>query len=496
LSERDVVVIGAGLGGLAAAAHLATRGLAVTVVEAHEKPGGYATTFDRGAFTFEVGLHLLDAIGPGQPGRLVLDALGVGDLELLSPTHLRREIWPDHDLRVPPGLEAYLDLLGAHFPAERRGLADLAALAQRLHGEATALDSPLPRGALVNAGSLGPLSPLARSTAGAVVDAHLGNPRLRAILDLFASGWLGLPLDRLSAVQWLIPWYSYHALGGSYPRGGSTALSLALTAVIARAGGEIRLSTPARRIQVRRGRVTGVELDTGELLETREVVSNVSPQQTFGRLVDPAAVEGRYLARLARMEPSVSCFKVWLGLDSPLDVSSAGGLEYDTYLAPAYHPPASGAPDPRAANISVVIPTCLSPRLAPASRSIVSISMLVDTAAWNAAEDARPDLRVAAAEALIDRVETALLPGLRARVEAREIATPATFERFTRNPGGSVYGWAARVDQCGAARLDHPTPIDGLHLAGAWTRPGGGFTSALRSGLRTARGLLSRPRPR
>ncbi len=284
-------------------------------------------------------------MGPGQPGRLVLDALGVGDLELLSPTHLRREIWPDHDLRVPPGLEAYLDLLGAHFPAERRGLAALAALAQRLHGESTALDSPLPRGALVNAGSLGPLSPLARSTAGAVVDAHLGNPRLRAVLDLFASGWLGLPLDRLSAIQWLIPGTRITPLAGAIPAAGAR-LSLALTAIITRAGGEVRLSTPARRIHVRRGRVTGVELDSGEILETRQAVSNVSPQQTFGRLVDPAAVEARYLARLARMEASVSCFKVWLGLDSSLDTSRAGGLEYDTYLAPSYDPPAGGAGSP------------------------------------------------------------------------------------------------------------------------------------------------------
>jgi prolycopene isomerase len=254
----------------------------------------------------------------------------------------------------------------------------------------------------------------------------------------------------------------------------------------------VRLSTPARRIQVRRGRVTGVELESGEVLETRAVVSNVSPQQTFGQLVDPSAVEPRYLARLARMEPSVSCFKVWLGLDSPLQSALHGSLDYDTYLAPGYEHHRPGAPDPRAAAISVVVPTCLSPLLAPESRSIVSISMLVETAAWAAAEAAQPGLRKAAAEILIDRVETALLPGLRARVEAREIATPATFERFTRNPGGSVYGWAARVDQCGAARLDQATPIDGLHLAGAWTRPGGGFTSALRSGLRAARDVISR----
>lgn len=489
MSAPEVVVVGAGLGGLAAAAHLATRGFAVTVLEAHDRAGGYATTFDRGAFTFEVGLHLLDAVGPGQPGRLVLDALGVGPLDLLSPSHLRREIWPDHDLRVPQGLPAYLDLLGAHFPAERAGLARLAALAQSLHGESTALDSPLPRGALDTAGSLGPFSPLARATAGAVVDAHLGDPHLRAILDLFASGWLGLPLDRLSALQWLIPWYSYHALGGSYPRGGSPALARALAAVVTGAGGSVRLSTPARRIHVRRGRVTGVELATGELLETRAVVSNVSPQQTFGQLLDPAAVEPRYLARLARMEPSVSCFKVWLGIDGPVD----GSLDYDTYLAPSYDPRHEGVIDARGAAISVVLPTRLSPDLAPETRSIVSMSLLVDTRAWNAAEAAQPGLRTSTADCLIDRVETALLPGLRSRIQAREEATPATFERFTRNPGGSVYGWAARVDQCGSARLDHGTPIDGLHLAGAWTRPGGGFTSALRSGLRAARDVASRP---
>lgn len=489
MSKADVVVIGAGLGGLAAAAHLATRGRCVTVLEAHDRPGGYATTFDRGAFTFEVGLHLLDAMGPGQPGRLVLDALGIGDLPLLTPTHLRRELWPDHDLRVPQGLGAYLDLLGGHFPAERHGLDALAALAESLHSESIALDSPLPRGAPGASGALGPFSPIARKTAGAVVDAHLADPRLRAILDLFASGWLGLPLDRLSALQWLIPWYSYHALGGSYPEGGSPALSQALAAIVERSGGAVRLALPARRVHVRRGRVTGVELATGEILDTTTVISNVSPQQTFGTLLDPAAVEPRYLARLARMEPSVSCFKIWLGLDSP----APEGLEYDTYLAPTYEPARATTVDPRAAAISVVLPTRLGPRLAPASRSIVSISMLVDTAAWNAAVAAQPDLRTTAAEILVARVEAALFPGLRARTEVREIATPSTFERFTRNPGGSVYGWAARVDQCGAARLDHATPIDGLHLAGAWTRPGGGFTSALRSGLRAARAVLSRP---
>ncbi len=498
--ERDVVVIGAGLGGLAAAAYLARHGLSVLVAERHERPGGYATTFVREPFTFEVSLHLIDGMGKGQPYRGLLAELGVGDdLVFLKPEVLRRELWPDHDLRVPHGIDAYLDLLGAHFPGDVEGLRKLFELAASAHQEAVSIGG---RGSLPDALDtsrfLSLLGALGRRTAADVIDQHIKDPKLRGILDLFASGSLGLPIDGLSAIQWLVPWYSYHAYGGYYPSSGSAALTAALCKVIEAHGGEVRLATPARRIQIKRRRVAAVELAGGRVVATRAVVSNVNPQQTFGELTDPQEIDPRYLHRMTQMEPSVSCFKVWLGLKAPPRSKLSGPADYDIYLNTAYALKPADRFDPRAAPLSVVVPNHLDPSLVPEGKGILSITMLMDPKAYAEAEANAPDYRAIAADALIDRVEEALFPGLRGLIEVTEIATPITFERFTGNPGGSIYGWSARADQCGGARMDAVTPVDGLYLAGAWTQPGGGFSAVLRSGKRTGERILGtiRRRPR
>jgi prolycopene isomerase len=490
--SRDVVVIGAGLGGLAAAAYLARRGLSVLVVERHEQPGGYATTFVREPFSFEVSLHLIDAVGPGQPCRVLLQELGVGDeFVFLEPAALRREIWPEHDLVVPHGMDAYLELLGAHFPEDLPGLRQLAELAKSAHKDAIQLSAhaSLPE-ALDTSLLLSLLGSLGRRTASEVIDQHIRDRKLRSILDLFASGWLGLPIEQLSAIQWLVPWHSYHEYGGYYPVGGSAALSRALVGVIEAHGGEVRLATPARRIEVKRRKVQGVELAGAHAVSARAVVSNVSPQQTFGELTDRAEVDPRYLHRMDRMEPSVSCFKVWLGLKELPRCRRAGPDAYDLYLSPSYDRSEQAWFDPRTATLSVIAPSHLDPTLVPRGRDILIITMLMEAHAYATAEAAEPSFRSLAADTLIGRVEDALYPGLRQVIEVMEVATPSTFERFTGNPGGSIYGWSARADQCGGARMDAVTPIDGLYLAGAWTQPGGGFSSVLRSGKRTGERIL------
>jgi all-trans-retinol 13,14-reductase len=490
---RDVVVIGAGLGGLSAAAYLASRGVSVLVVERHEQPGGYATMFQREPFSFEVSLHLMDAVGQGQPSRKLLDDLGVGDeLVFRKPEALRREIWPELDVRVPHGVDAYLRLLGAHFPADRAGLEQLAELARTAHADAIEIGAraSLPD-TLDTSRFLSLLGALGRRTAADVIDQRIGDRRLRGILDLFAWGWLGLPIEELSAMQWLVPWHSYHEFGGYYPVGGSCALSRALCRVIKAHGGEVRLATPARRIKVQRRRVQGVELAGGRFCTAKAVVSNVSPQRTFGELTDPAEVDPRYLHRMKRMEPSVSCLKVWLGLKAKPRWSLEGPLDYDIYLNPSYERRGAERFDPSVASLSVVVPSHLDPGLVSEGRAMVFITMLMSAEAYAEAEALEPAFRDRAANTLIQRVEAALFPGLRELIEIMEVATPSTFERFTGNPGGSIYGWSARADQCGGARMDAVTPIDGLFLAGAWTQPGGGFTSVLRSGKRTGERILA-----
>ena len=109
-SEYDAIVIGAGLGGLSAATMLAREGLGVLLLERHNLPGGYATSFVRGRFEFEVALHELSGIGPPENrGGLYryLDYLGVAEkVEFLNVPNLYRSVFPDMDITLPAGREA------------------------------------------------------------------------------------------------------------------------------------------------------------------------------------------------------------------------------------------------------------------------------------------------------------------------------------------------------------------------------------------------------
>ena len=76
-----------------------------------------------------------------------------------------------------------------------------------------------------------------------------------------------------------------------------------------------------------------------------------------------------------------------------------------------------------------------------------------------------------------------LLPGLSQEIEVKEIGTPLTNVRYTRNYRGAIYGWNQTPDNSGDRRIGHATPVKNLYLAGAWTRPGHGYNGVIQSGI-------------
>jgi phytoene dehydrogenase-like protein len=92
--------------------------------------------------------------------------------------------------------------------------------------------------------------------------------------------------------------------------------------------------------------------------------------------------------------------------------------------------------------------------------------------------------------ALVDRVTShleKLYPGFSDAVEMSDASTPLTIARYTRNPGGGIYGFAQTPDQTWIRRPDIRSPLPGLYFASAWSRPGGGFTGVMLSGHNAAR---------
>ena len=119
----DVIIIGAGLGGLTAGAKLAKEGKKVLLIEQHNIPGGCATTFKHKDFKVEVGLHMIDGLDEGDQKLKLFKELGVLDnLEFLRVPEFYRFVKPGVDITIPDNYEQAIEVLTEHFPTEKKGI--------------------------------------------------------------------------------------------------------------------------------------------------------------------------------------------------------------------------------------------------------------------------------------------------------------------------------------------------------------------------------------
>jgi len=142
-------------------------------------------------------------------------------------------------------------------------------------------------------------------------------------------------------------------------------------------------------------------------------------------------------------------------------------------------------------SLGVTLYDNLYPGYSPQGKNTVSLITLQGYGHWEKYEADYRQGRKAAyraekeriADILIRRAEERLLPGLSKAIEVKEIGTPLTNVRYTANYRGSIYGWDQTLDNSGMRRAAHSTPIANLFLSGAWTRPGGGYSAVLMSGI-------------
>lgn len=499
--RTDVVVIGAGLGGLSAATRLAKEGLSVLLLERHNVPGGYATSFVRGRFEFEVALHELSGMGKdGEPTGNVqyLQELGVADgLEFMPVNDLYRSVFPGVDLRLPVGREAYTAALCDAFPADADGIRTFLGRVFALAHDTVELEKTFASGRFgwrdvatapfrfPNAARYLPV------TWGQVLDRDVKGAAARAVLSQY-WGYFGLPPSRMAFLYFAIALATYIRYGATYVRGRSQALSNAFLAAFERWGGEARFNTPVARILTADGRITGVETEAGERIDAARVVSNASPLTTAVDLLGPGAAPQAWLDRLGRETVGPSTVNVYLGLNR--DVIADGFTDHETFVNLSFDQEAH-----HAATSTLEAPPCCAitcynavwPAISPPGTSMVVLTALSRGEPWLALPPARyHETKSRLGDRMIDLAER-VLPGLREAAEVVEVSTPVTNMRFAANPGGSIYGFDQPPWSSTALRHPAKAPIDGLWLAGAWVQPGGGFEPCIVSGRMAAEGLVA-----
>jgi len=504
----DVVVIGAGLGGLSAATLLAKKGHRVLVLERHNVAGGYATSFVRGRYEMEVSLHVLSDIGtPEHPGSLrrYLDDLGVSrHVELALVPSFARVVFPGIDLDLPADRAGFEDTLCRAFPASavgiRRFLDRVIAVSQEADGLSDSFALPRMRRLLRAATIPLRLRAIPRylfATLGEVLERDVADPRVRALLCQ-AWSYVGLPPASASFIFYAATLGSLIRHSTAYPRTRSQGLSCAFVETFLGFGGELRLGSGARRIEVADGRVTGVETDEGDRVSARVVVSNVGPVVTYRDLMRPEDVPRSALAAMGACPVGTSIFQIYLGVAR--SASELGLDSHETMLNESFDIEAlyrRGLGFERPGHMLLCCPNVVAPEISPAGTSLVTLSAMTYGRPWaELAPERYLDTKRQLADHMLSWAEE-IAPGLRDAVEVLEIGSPLTMMRYAGHPYGAIYGFENFPVSHTMLRPPPIGPLRGLFFAGAWTNPGGGYWPAISSGQITGEivGAMLQRRP-
>ncbi|TAK56800.1 MAG: NAD(P)/FAD-dependent oxidoreductase [Dehalococcoidia bacterium] len=512
-ADWDAIVIGAGLGGLTAAAYLATNGQRVLVLEQHYVAGGNAHVFrrkrDKRTFEFDVGVHYIGDCAPGGAIPNVLRGIGLDDkIEFLEldPDGFDTVLFPGVTFRVPKGWDKYRERLVAAFPDDETGLHRCLDVFEHLLAEVRKLYAA---GAAPDLAQLLPQLPTLLRWGGRALsdlfdDCGLG-AKARAVIIAQSGAYAVAPSRTPVAVH--AAFLDHYLKGAYYPRGGGQVLPARLVEVLRANGGELRTRQRVDRILIEDGRATGVRLTSGEELRAPTVISNADLKRTLLQMVGAEHVSPSAAARVDAYRMALPIFCVYLGLDIDLrgrmpntnywycdsfDLEDVYQTCYDGRL-PEHFPlliTAASVKDPHTRRIAP--PGCSSIEImtwVPANYDVWSVHEGPAAGEkYHRDRDYRSN-KDRLTELMIDGAENAL-PGIREHIVWKEAATPITQERYTLSTGGTSYGIEMAVDQSGPARPAPATEIPGLFLTGASTTSGHGIVGAMRGGVATAGAIL------
>lgn len=488
MPDFDVIVIGAGNGGLTAAATAQRGGLRTLLLERHNVPGGCATSFRRGRFEFEVALHQLSGVGyQDQPFGLrsgLFSQLGIADkVDFIEEAELYRAVIPGQsDIMLPADWDGLVETIESHFPGNRANAQAFFELVKTCAMWQVAAMRGMPADDIDARLFSQGLRPLADVLAD-----HFEDVNLRCAIAAYWA-YLGDPPSSLPFQDFALTFFAYVAFKPWHIWGGSQALSAAILDAFVEAGGQVLFNTGAERILTENGRVCGVRLDTGETVSAPEVISNASPHATFAMVGQtPDSVQRDLRTRRIGM----SAFVLHMGLDA--SASDLGFTAATTFIN------RDADDESTFASWRTLAPTraiCMSNYdvnpigFSPPGTCHVSLVTLQSAQAWDGVSPQDyASTKFAYADTMIDLAEQ-VIPGMRDVIEEVDVATPMTMMRYLGQPDGAIYGYRQSATDSWLFRSrDLQDQVPGLSFAGAW-EGFGGFQPTLESGARAARRVL------
>jgi phytoene dehydrogenase-like protein len=477
---RKVAIIGGGIAGLCAAVYAAQSGYQVEVLEQHSVPGGLATSWSRGEYTFETCLHWL--VGSNPKGTLHEQWREVFDIDKLTfiqpEEYLRLESERGEKLSIYSDVTRLEPELLKTAPEDRVEIRRFASAIQRLADfpllEAGDTWSQRVSAFLRMALRLPLLIRLAR-ISGEEYGRRFKHPLLRRFFTEGTSGRISVV-----AIVFMLAWMS--RANAAYPIGGSKAIIRPIVERLTALGGRLRVGAKVEAILVENLAAVGVRLVGGEVIKADWVISAADGHATIYDLLGGKYKDDAIDKLYGKGETFPSYLQVSLGVAS--DLSSAPGHLMQVLEAPLKI-------DPETSMDAVTFRIFhFDPTFAPAGKTAVTCFLpTYNFGYWVDLQRSDPVRYENEKRRIADAVVAILerrLPGIRERIEATDISTPVSVVQFTGNWKGSMEGWLP-TPRAGFGKRRQTLPgLRRFLMVGQWVQPGGG----LPTGLTTARAAI------
>ena len=497
---KRVLIIGAGIAGLSAASYLQRNGFQAELFEMHSSVGGLCTSWKRNGFTFDGCVHWLMGSGPSSNVFEIWKELGAGNLEfhewdVYTVVRLRGgdsfTVYTDPDL-----LEAEMLRLGPQDAALIRKMVNNIRRVSHIDQPVAWQKIPLKELlclVLRLPAALPVLTTWMKRPLGDLVS-QFNSPQLREAFKLL----YGDLLADFPAAGWFLMLGFMAKRSNGYPIGGSSALAGALENKARALGVNIHCRSKIDEIVIRDGKVVGVRGTWGEM-SGDYVISAADAWTTMhhllgGRYHHPVldaafAAEALGNAKSGTLRRFPSLIYVCFGfsadcrtqphtqvfpLDPPL-VLEEGALRIDRFSLRFFH---------------------FDPTMAPAGKTVAVVSLeTYHDEYWTSRRDRRDGSYQAAKDAVSAAVMAIIerhLPGFAQSVETTDVATPATFQRYTNNWHGSYEGWLPTSRSFGTKVPRVIDGVDNFYMIGQWLNPGGGLPPCAIDGRLIARTICRR----
>jgi prolycopene isomerase len=499
-NEFDVVIVGAGVSGLTAAALLTRAGLKVCVLEKHRIIGGYLQGFERKGFTFDTAIHWLNQYNENGTVTSVFKLFGDDFPRPLQMKNIHRHFVEGYKYLLTNNPDELKAQLIKDFPHEQKGIEKFFKAAKRVAKVSMKFPKfflstdvrskwTLPFFKLKQLGIIYPLIPYALSGSGKGVEKALRkfftDPEL---LGIFRS-----EQDLLSCL-FPIAW-AYNDDYQNPPIGGSQVIPAWLKSKIKDNGSEVILSADVFKINIEDNTFKSVtyrkRLKEYEV-KAKYMIAACDVDAVYKKFLPKESVPKIYTERIDAAEMYSSSVTISVALKC-----SAESLGFGDELLHMYNEETDrlehSSGDPYASFISILAPTTRDKTLAPEGHGTLNIfvpAWMNYKDNWGTAlngkgeydrNEAYKQIKEEFAQIIFERIEDKLCPNLREHILFYEVATPITYYRYTHNKDGTMMGTRPGKKNMQLKVSHYRSPVNNLIIGSHWSELGGGVPIAVKA---------------